>query len=681
MAYTVRGDRSSVLRRAAWLAPVIGCLGASLAMAQQAGQPMGPDAAGKPAQPPLEPPKYPVSKFVITYASENPGHPDPESILSKAVVKLGTVGGGYVEPREGVPTVELRVSDIANQPMQRFNLLALSVVVKSIFEAYRSEGLVGVVVDASGDIYLPMRRDPQTGEVSLDRNDPNVGKDLRPEKRPGAATELHLTVFTGVVTQVRTQATGDRIGPDEDRIDNPAHAWIRDHSPVQPTAAGQEGGDNLLHKGAVDDYMARLNRHPGRRVDAAVSAGAKSGEITLDYIVNESKPWTVFFQISNTGTKETNEWRERFGFSHSQLTGHDDVLSIDYVTAGFDASNAVLGSYEFPIGDSREIRAKVYGNWNQYTASDVGFAGEKFKGDGWLAGAELTGIVYQSGQLFIDLFGGARWQNVSVKNEGLGTTGETDFLVPYIGLRLDRQTDINTTFGSVTVEGNLQDLAGTKKSELDNLGRLQTDDSWVALRWDATHSFYLEPLIARESWEDVNRSPTLAHEVSLSFRGQWAFDYRLVPNYEQVIGGAYSVRGYPESVAAGDSSWVASAEYRWHIPWGLAYDSQPGTFLGETFRWRPQQPYGRADWDSVVRAFVDVGQTYNSSKLSFEHDETLVGAGVGLELVYRKNASVRVDWGVALRDTNAGRNAAGGGFIPDVTAGSNRFHISATLLY
>ncbi|MCC6661571.1 MAG: ShlB/FhaC/HecB family hemolysin secretion/activation protein [Phycisphaerales bacterium] len=679
-------------RRMVWLALALGTV-VPLAPAQESAPQPTAEAApagGAPSLPPVEPPKYPVSRFVIEYAKPNPHHPDPQEILESATVTLGVMAGGYVEPSVNVKgvnyprtdisgTVTLRVSEFAEQPMQRFNAMALAAVVRAIYYSYKEHGLAGVVVDAGSDIYLPLRRDPESGLIELDTSDPKVGEDLRPEHRPDAPTELHLTVYTGVLSQVRTQAAGERIGKDEERINNPKHAWIREHSPVQ--AGSGDGGQDPLRKDEVDDYMARLSRHPGRRVDAAVSAGTEPGDIALDYIVNEAKPWTIYAQVSNTGTEETNEWRERFGFSNTQITGHDDILSLEYVTAGFKDTNAVLGSYERPLGDARNLHAKIYGNWNQYTASDVGQAGVNFEGDGYLLAAELSSNFYQDGPLFLDVFGGVRWQHVRVENPGAtgDVVGETNFFVPYLGVRLDRRTDVESTFASVSVEGNVSSV--TDEDELENLGRLDTSADWFALRGEVEHTFFLEPILNRTSWEDLeNGSPTLAHEVALSLRGQYASN-RLVPNYQQVIGGAYTVRGYTESVAAGDSMWVASVEYRWHVPWGLRYNPTPGTFMGHEFRWRPSQPYGRADWDLVLKAFVDVGQTFNSERKTFEDDETLAGAGPGLELAFRRNFSLRLDWGFALLDTEAGQVDEAGQFEPEVRAGDSRLHLTATIMY
>ena len=68
--------------------------------------------------------------------------------------------------------------------------------------------------------------------------------------------------------------------------------------------------------------------------------------------------------------------------------------SIDYITAGFDESHAVLVSYEAPLIDARRLRYKVYGSWSRFTASDVGFADDVFEGEGWSVGGDLRELVH-----------------------------------------------------------------------------------------------------------------------------------------------------------------------------------------------------------------------------------------------------------------------------------------------
>ncbi|MFN0134008.1 MAG: hypothetical protein ACKVW3_15950 [Phycisphaerales bacterium] len=618
---------------------------------------------------PASSPFLPVSRVVIDYVQDHPQNPSPEDVLSSARVVLLRDGTKLREPRAGEPTEEVALSDLGKPGYDELSAEALSRVVFALRDELLRRGVAAFQVDASSEVSLP--RDPETGQPNL--TSPDWGKDLRPQNRQAAPKEFHVTVLIASISGVRTQAAGERIKL-EDRLDSRKHERIRRYSPIQPPAEGGQG-DHLDRK-KVNDYMSRLNRHPGRRVDAAVSEGDKPGEVVLDYLVNESKPWTLYFQIANTGTSQTSEWRERFGFSHTQLTGADDILNLDYVTAGFDAANALLGSYERPIGSGR-TRVRVFGNWNEFTASDVGQSGAQFSGDGWEAGAEIKVNLLQRGSTFVDGVIGGRFANVSVTDETFGgnLTGETDFFIASIGLRGERTIAEMSTTGGVSLEMNLPDVAGTDQGELDRLGRQETSDDWVALKWDVAHSMFLEPLLNQGSWSDVDGGrPTLAHELALSFRGQYAFDRRLVPTAEEVVGGFYSVRGYTESIAVGDSAYIASAEYRYHVPWGMKHNPEATKgWFGEPFRWVPQQPYGRADWDLILRGFVDAGQTFNSERLSFEEDQTLVGVGVGVELVVRRNVDIRLDIGFPLREVTT----------PNETneVGDMVFHFSATLSY
>ena len=84
-----------------------------------------------------------------------------------------------------------------------------------------------------------------------------------------------------------------------------------------------------------------------------IAPGLNPGEVSLDFLVAENKPWYAYFQISNTGTDSTNEIRERFGFTHNQLTNRDDILAIDWLNAGGDDVNALATRYQAPFWGSK----------------------------------------------------------------------------------------------------------------------------------------------------------------------------------------------------------------------------------------------------------------------------------------------------------------------------------------
>ena len=593
-------------------------------------------------------PTYTVARFEVRYDVEHPAQPELAQ-LTALPMQLGLVEGRYVAPRPGVPAVDFRLADVDDGEVHQFHYTAVKAINDQILAFFNRLGLIGVIVA------------PDPEDIDED------GEDLR---APAGGT-LHLVIRLGVVDRIRSLASGSRI-PVGQRADHRAHRRIRQQSPVQADAPA-----SLLRKDLLDEYLFSLNRHPGRRVDVAISAGDQPGQLALDFLVTENKPWVAYLQTSNTGTKQTSEWRHRLGVVHNQLTSNDDMLSLEYVTAGFDESHAVIGSYEAPLLDSDFLRWRVFGSWGEFTASDVGSADESFKGDEQSVGGELSATLFQRGELFVDAIVGVRWWNVHVENMAVVQEGEQDFVLPRIGLELERQTETATTMASLSFEGN---VANVDQTELDSLGRFEADDNWVVLKWDAAQSFYLEPLLNRAGWQDpaTPRSSTLAHEIALSIKGQTALGNRLIPQTEQTVGGFYTVRGYDESLAAGDTVVIASAEYRCHVPRLLPLEPDPSrtALFGKPFRFAPQRAYGRPDWDMILRAFVDAGRSLKTDRESFEFNETLVGTGVGVELVYKTNLNVRVDWAVALHD--AGADGAGGF---DAQEGSNRFHIAATILY
>ena len=239
------------------------------------------------------------------------------------------------------------------------------------------------------------------------------------------------------------------------------------------------------------------------------------------------------------------------------------------------------------------LRWRVDGSWSRFDARDVDLI-DDIRGDEWQVASRLIYETFQWRDLFVDTFFGTRMRKVSVFNRSFaGTDSEGG----------DQETSTFLAVGSF--EAN---VAGTFDPQLQNLGRPEVDGDYQLIRYDLGTSQYLEPLLFPEAWKDPStpRTSTLSHELAVGFRGQYAFDYRLIPQASQVIGGLYSVRGYDPSVSVGDSVWIASAEYRFHLPRSLPIAREPLDLpvIGD-FRAAPQQVYGRPDWDFVIRAFVD----------------------------------------------------------------------------
>ncbi|MCA9311184.1 MAG: ShlB/FhaC/HecB family hemolysin secretion/activation protein [Phycisphaerales bacterium] len=471
---------------------------------------------------------------------------------------------------------------------------------------------------------------------------------------------LRLTLTQGTISALRTVVNPEG---EEPSLNEPGYDQIREHSPVQ------EG--DLVDIEALDSYVHRLNRRPGRQVDVALAPGVSDSDLTLDYLVGESDPFMLYAQASNTGTEETSEWRERFGLAHYNLTNFDDVLSLDYITGDFNSVHAFTGSYERPFRSFIDtLRWRVFAKWIDYDASEVGFGGSAFEGTTFGVGGELIWNVYQNGPGFVDLVGGVRYEDVSVDNNLIDVTGESSFVLPYLGARYDRQTPRGNTMAGAFIEWG---SASENPDELAELGRFDVADSWTVVRWDASQSLFLDPIFGA-GWNDGSEAtPTLAHEVVVSTTGQISLGDRLVPNFVETIGGFYSVRGYPEAFAFGDRVYTGSLEYRFHLPRAFGVSDPVQFFKDDSFRYAPQEALGPTDWDLIFRAFLDAGRAEHENPLIFEDDATLVGAGLGVELTLYRNVSLRLDWGVALKEAEVDNEK--------VTAGSSRLHMAFTLVF
>ncbi len=207
---------------------------------------------------------------------------------------------------------------------------------------------------------------------------------------------------------------------------------------------------------------------------------------------------------------------------------------------------------------------------------------------------------------------------------------------------------VKDSSGSMLPSRISSSVAGTDEDELILLGSIDPDESFTRFHWDGAASIFLEPALRWRRWADPSTpaSSTLAHELLITSKGQVSFGDRLIPQFQHIAGGLFTVRGYDQALTAGDTVLIGSAEYRLHVP-RLLYPSPDAPHvpvLGKV-KIRPENVYGRPDWDFVLKAFVDAARVIVEDRQDFESNETLIGIGVGAELLFMRNLSARVDFG------------------------------------
>jgi hemolysin activation/secretion protein len=494
--------------------------------------------------------------------------------------------------------------------------------------------------------------------------DPDTGADLR-----GDSTALTLVIHTGRVRSVRTFSAGEG-APGAAPVDQeaPDYQQIAERSPLQPVGAGDP-----LAKAEIDSYVAGLNRLPGRVVDVVITPTLTPGIVNLDYLVSEDRPWVISSSISDTGTEQTGDWRQRFSYANYQLTGHDDVLLLDYLTSSFDEVNAVLGSYETSLPFSVDLRARATGSYSEYTADEFGFS-DAFKGEQYEFGGALVSSLVRRPGLFLDATLGTRWMHIDVTN--FSTEASMPFFVPELALSLEHLQSTSRVFARLAFEQSVPFIAGTDSSDIEEFsaaGRSDVDDDWRVLSLDVRGSIFLRPWL-RSVPVRAGRSlrpRELAHELAWRVGGQYSLGTRLIPQAEGVLGGPGTVRGYPQSIAAGDSIFGSSVEYRFHIPLSIsAVLPWQLPVIGE-FRPGPDIDHRLPDWDFVIASFFDFGRAWNERAVPGEDDATLSSLGLGLELVVRRNFSMRFDYGWALSDVD----------FAEVESGDSEANFAATVRY
>lgn len=576
-----------------------------------------------------------VELFDFRYGLEHPELPALEQ-LNQVSVRLAREDGVW-RPAEGASAGE--VLTLGSIPAEsRFDGAALRTVAQELVRWYNAQGLYGVWV-----AFLDLEA---TGSGITDR------------RAPGERS-ARLVIWASQVAEVRTLARGKRFKP-QYSVNNRKHRGILTHSPLQPGATPGEPG-SLFRQEKLNDYLHGLSLHPGRLVEASIASAGEPGKVVLDYLVNESKSWQVFSQVTNFGTEATGEWRGRIGFQHNQLTNHDDIFNIDAISTPDAKTYGTFISYRIPVFRPAKLLARVYGSYGDFLANDLAIENLRFAGRNWLAGTELTNRLSlpRNWQLVSAL--GANFAHYGIESRIIETplvAGSSDFLIPFFSTTLSRETGWWSLSAQLRYDQTVGDFANLNTTDgISSLGRVNADSEWSSLRWTINGSIYLEPLFRRGD-TPVKR---MANEVSVRIRGRHLLvGDRLIPHEQEPVGGAFSVRGYTESILSADEFISGSVEYAIHFPRFLKPGDE-GRLWRSPFKWRPAKAGQNPDWDLIGRVFFDYayrqvtpldlepGQTEADRPL-VDRTLSIAGTGGGFELLVKQNFSLRFEVGMSLTE-------------------------------
>jgi hemolysin activation/secretion protein len=374
----------------------------------------------------------------------------------------------------------------------------------------------------------------------------------------------------------------------------------------------------ILYVPKIQDELAWANRHPDLKVSPVLSPGMDLGTIDVELKVEDKLPLHGYMEVNNRNTHNTTDLRVNTMLRFDNLWQKDHSASLQYQTSPRDREEvqAIAGSYVFPSPLAEDHLIALYGIW-----SDSGTAfGEGFEviGKGNIFGIRYVMPLAPKGLYSHNLTLGLDYKDF---DESLGFAEETDTIntpVTYLPLSVAYSASVPGKTGVTRFSGGLN---------MAFRGFVTDPREFEEKGFQARGNY----LYATAGIERTQKLPK-GLGLFLKLDGQLA-SQPLISNEQYSAGGMESVRGYKESESLGDHAFHGTVEFSWQGLAGLLGVSGKYAFT----------PY----------AFYDYAKLWIVESLpDQEESETLQGAGIGVRGNITRHVGYKVDWGVALKDTD-----------------------------
>ncbi len=409
---------------------------------------------------------------------------------------------------------------------------------------------------------------------------------------------------------------------------------------------------------AIARNLRVANESPAKQAQVLLRSGQEEATVDAVLRVVDEKPVKRSVTVDNTGSPTTGRLRVGLGLQNANTTGHDDVLSLQFVTAPYDdhlddsgkpdrlsllpnRRVTILGAgYRIPLyasGDSVDFTLG-YSNVNSGTVANL----FSITGAGSIFGARYTANLAKRGDYEHRLIFSLDYRTYD--NKGVRALGGTVQLIP----------DITVHPVGVTYAGSLRgqdsetsfSLGAFKNISGGNDGRAE-DFCQVGLRNNGLGNCASGTY---EVWRwgfNYNRALPADYQFRFGLQGQET-KHLLVPGEAFGIGGADSVRGFAEREVADDKGHRGTLEL--YSP----------DFGGKSAVATRARALVFTDWGHVARVKPAPGDLQS---------QTIGSVGFGLRLSRGTNMAFRVDYAIVV-DEGAGH-----------TEGSTRLHASFSYIF
>jgi hemolysin activation/secretion protein len=380
-------------------------------------------------------------------------------------------------------------------------------------------------------------------------------------------------------------------------------------------------------------FLKRLENLGSFDTRVKIKESLKPGFILPEIELKPQKKDHLKIFAMNSGTKSTGSWLLGASYKKLDLTQNDDTLDISLLSSDSGKRASLSTRYYIPLifPDLLSVGSRV--SYSFYDATSFAFEKVDFDGSSkslnmWL---DWKPLATESSNQSLSFQTGITLETLKASNSFLSGEGSTTEISIHLKIKHQRSFDYLSIDSSIGLKKNFKELGindGYYLGGIDVEGRylrMQAEQLQVLLLGRWLH--YNHPDRFGQFFKD--------HLLTARFASEWAVDgKRHLPQRQFIGGGTGTVRGYPESVAAGDDGIVLSVEYIFRFP---SFD------LGNQIN--------NASFDLIP--FWDYGKTFVNNPFNFESDHTLSSLGLGTRFITENGLTVLVEYGKPLKELSS----------------------------
>ncbi len=375
----------------------------------------------------------------------------------------------------------------------------------------------------------------------------------------------------------------------------------------------------------LERNIYKMTRNPSRKAKVYLIPGDTLGRSDIILKVTDSNPFHGYYEYNNRGTRFTHLSRHTLNIGNDNFLGYDDSVRLSGTFAEEGAFQGGGLSYNFPIPQvpvtlnlsAGIVKTRLVGSLEplEIEGKSVSFS------------PGLTYYLVQRPERTVEWYAGFNYVNSISRVAGIESSRDRVRSIQ-TGPRLTLQDKSGRTIANVDAHFGLPGV----------FGGLDTNDANASVPNSAADFVFYTVNFAR-----LQRLP---RQMVLVMRagGQWTRD-TLVSVEQFRAGGAFTVRGYPESDSAGDYGWTMSAEL-----------NAPAHFLPKSW----MIPLTKRSWYDSLRfvTFFDAAKTYfrERSSIAVEKDKLLLGTGFGTRLELNEHSYISADVGFPVGDDSTDKN-------------------------